>query len=102
MMKKVAYYTGLSNFATLKHVTQFVTSEEADNKSQLGVFEHLLVLMRLRLNLQQEDLAYRFGISQSMVSKLFNKWIVIIAQRLQPLIWWPNKTDLKTSLPYAF
>lgn len=74
---------------------QFVTSEEADNKSQLGVFEHLLVLMRLRLNLQQEDLAYRFGISQSMVSKLFNKWIVIIAQRLQPLIWWPNKTDLK-------
>lgn len=101
--EKVKYYTGLPNFATLKLVIQFVSSKEAENKSQLGVFEQiLLVLMRLRLNLEQQDLAYRFGISQSMVSKLFNKWIGIMAQCLKPLILWPNKTDLRTSLPNAF
>ena len=35
----------------------------------------LLTLVRLRLALREEDLAYRFGVSVSTVSRLVTTWI---------------------------
>ena len=52
--------------------------------------------------LEEKDLAYRFGISQPSVSRIFRKWIAIMAERLRPLIYWPDRAELRETMPIAF
>ena len=58
--------------------------------------------MKLRLNCDEQDLAYRFGVSRSTVSRLFNRWIVIMAQWLSLLIYWPSSDEVTKSMPQTF
>ena len=62
----------------------------------------MIVLINLRLNLEEQDLAFRFEVSQPTVSRLFNKWISVLAQILSPLIRWPNKEERVVNLPEVF
>ena len=104
--KKVTYYTGLPNFNTLLVLLNFVTVSPqtlSESKCKLSIFQQIMVvLMKLRLNLEEQDLAYRFNVSQSTVSKTFHKWIPIMAERLHPLIYWPSKQDIRATLPTMF
>ena len=42
-------------------------------------------------DLDDQDLAYRFGVSQSTISKVFNKCIEWMYIRLNPLVHWPER-----------
>lgn len=53
--------------------------------------EFLLVLMRLRMALLVEDLAFRFDVTSSQVSSIFTTWIKFLARELGVLIVWPSK-----------
>ena len=44
--------------------------------------ELLLTLMRLGLALLEGDLAFRFGIYQSLVSQIIHTWVVVLYNRL--------------------
>jgi len=101
---KVKFYTGLPNLQTFMLVFSFVSSyiHTSTNNLLQQTQELLLTLMKLRLNLPEEDLAYRFGIHQSTVSRIFRKWVCVMAVRLQPLIMWPEREDLRRSLPMSF
>ncbi len=46
----------------------------------------LLVLMQLRQNLTQEDLAFQFDVEQCTVSRVINQWIPLLAHHLRGLI----------------
>ena len=61
-----------------------------------------MVLMKLRLNLTNQDIAYRFGVHQSSVSRNFRKWIDVMYIRLKPLIKWPECEDLLKTMPMDF
>ena len=65
-------------------------------------FSDLLVLMRLRLNLLIEDLAYRFGIAKSTVTNVFNTWIDVMATRLKFLVKWPTWEMAQANMPQIF
>ena len=54
--------------------------------------------MKLRLNLCDQDLGHRFGVSQSTVSKTFKKWINVLYELLKPLIRWPTRDELKDTV----
>ena len=96
--KKVKYYTGLPSFSVLDAIYALVTKGLPDSNFD----QFLMTLMKLRLNCGDQDLAYRFGISQSTVSRAISKWIDILFTKLSKLIYWPDCEELVKTMPTAF
>ena len=71
-------------------------------RSQSLEDELLLTLMKLRLNLREEDLAFRFGICQSTVSQVLSTWIPFLSKELCSLIHWPTKEETLRYYPACF
>ena len=66
------------------------------------VNELFLTLVRLRLNLKEHDLARRFEISPSSVSRVFITWINYAYLRLGMLPIWPDHSIIKETMPASF
>ncbi|EDO41516.1 predicted protein, partial [Nematostella vectensis] len=99
---KVRFYTGLPSFEILMATFEFV-KPSVKSKSLLSSFqEFVLVLMKLRLNVPLQDLAYRFGVSLSTVSRTFSAWMINLDNRLSFLISWPEREDLWDTMPQCF
>jgi len=62
----------------------------------------IMVLMKLRLNVPHHDLAYRFGVSQSTVSRIIAHGLFIMDVRLSPLIRWPEREEPWRAMPQCF
>ena len=72
------FYTGLTCMKVLLAVFNLVSSAlpMTNGRSKLTHFEcFTLTLMKLRLNLSNYDLAFRFSVSESTVGRVFSKWI---------------------------
>ena len=82
------FYTGLHSFNVQMSVYTFVaTSLTEIPVSKLSKFQcFILTLMKLRLNSSNYDLAFRFGISESTVGRIFARWIEAMDIRLSFLI----------------
>ena len=61
-----------------------------------------LTLMKLRLNLIINDLAYRFNVSSSMASRVFLKVIEVLFLHLKPVIKWPCREQIRKTTPMCF
>ena len=110
-----AYYTGLpskSHFEKLLtyiephcHTIYSATGTPRGPRRQLSPREELLlVLMRLRLGLQEQDLQYRFKLSSvGRVSKIFTAWMPFLARILSPVLMpWPSRKKVQKNMPPAF
>ena len=96
----IKFYTGLPSYSLLKTVFDFVSPLDKHHNSALPLFQQfLMTLVKLRLNLCDQDLAYRFGVSQSTVSRNFRKWIDIMYIRLKP---WPSREAVTKTMPVEF
>ena len=62
----------------------------------------LLTLMRLRLGLSVQDLAYLFDISESTISDIFLAWIDAMFCHFKFLIKWPDRETCHTNMPQIF
>ena len=102
--KRLKFYTGLDSIHALKAIFNLIApSIEDHHLSSLSKFnQFLMVLMKLRLNLTDQDLGYRFGISQSTVSKIWMKVINIMYVRLKSFIMWPEREQLRKTMPLTF
>ncbi|XP_060081178.1 uncharacterized protein LOC132560527 [Ylistrum balloti] len=101
--EKAKHYTGLDH-DTLMTVYHFLEpSIPGRVNSSLTKFEKMLVvMMKLRLNLSLQDLAFRFKVSKSCVSKVFLDTIHVMYIRLKPIILWPERAELQLSMPMEF
>lgn len=101
---KVVYYTGMANFDVLYGIFKVVecyVPHGVNNK--LSKFqEFILFLMKLKLNSHNTDLAFRFGVSEATVSRIFDKWLYVADCRLKPYISWPDRISLQQTMPQAF
>ena len=83
----------------LEHVSPFVTRRtQSLNRFQ----EMVMVLMKLRLNVPFQDLAYRFMVSLSTVSRIFSSWMPVMDTRLSSLVLWPEREQLWKTMPMCF
>ena len=58
--------------------------------------------MKLKLDMPLKDLAFRFGVSLSTVSRVFSSWMIVLDVRLSPLVSWPDREDLWRTMPQCF
>ena len=100
---KVRFYIGLPAYDVLQTVCTNVSTFVIRKSLTLSKFqEFILTLMELNLNMPMQDLAYRFKISLSTVSRIFSAWMVVLSARLALLIRWPEREDLWRTMPQCF
>ena len=101
---KVKFYTGLPSFAFLMLYFGLLSEHiNISSRSVLSKFQQfVIVLMRLRLDLSVQDLAYRFSVSTSTVSRIFTTVLDIMYQRSSFLVKWPSREELRDTMPVEF
>lgn len=102
--EKVRFYTGLPNYFVLETVMWLLAPHMDGMKNiRLSKFQQLLLtLMRLRLDLRNQDLAYRFGVKVSTVTRTVHQMVSIMSSTLVPTaVFWPSRAELRKNLPAA-
>ena len=100
--QKVLHYTGLSNWELLNVLFQYV-KHDLKKCSILTPFQQLLsTLMRLRLGLSGEDVAYRFKVHSATISRTFMHVMEVLYVKLKRLIIWPDRDSLLKTMPMDF
>ncbi|XP_072027616.1 uncharacterized protein [Amphiura filiformis] len=103
--EKLVYYTGLPSWITLMTVFNLISPflPEKNANCKLTPFEQMIVfLMKITHNFGHLDLAYRFLVSTSTVSRTYHRVLDAMSVRLGHLIHWPSRLALRTSMPTAF
>uniref|UniRef100_A0A3Q1EDX7 Uncharacterized LOC110961749 n=1 Tax=Acanthochromis polyacanthus TaxID=80966 RepID=A0A3Q1EDX7_9TELE len=102
--EKVKFYTGLPNYFVLETVMWLLAPHmDAVKNVKLSKFQQLLLtLMRLRLDLRNQDLAYRFGVKVGTVTRTVHRMVHIMSSTLVPTaVFWPSRAELRKNLPAA-
>lgn len=64
--------------------------------------EFLLTMVRLKTGIMTQDLAFRFQISEGLVSVLFTTWVKLLSKEFSWIIMWPERHIAKRNLPSMF
>ena len=79
---------------------QFLSSHVKHSRRVMTPMDLLfLVLVKLRLDLHFQDMAYRFGVSLGKVTNIFHEWLEIMSMRLKFLIMWPSREIVSENMP---
>ena len=77
----------------------FISPFTTKSQSGLPLFQqHILVLIKLRLNIANQYLGYQFGVHHSTISRYFRK-LIVMYERLKPIILWPERNELLKTMP---
>ena len=100
----VKFYTGLPNLNVLKAVFDMVKKfMPSSDVTKLSSFQEFIATMvKLRLNSEVQDLAYRLNISPATVSRILLKWLTAMDNSLRSLIMWPDHKALCKTMPECF
>ena len=97
-----AFYTGLPSWVVFLHVYMYTVPYVPQGRSLSSMDELFLTLVKLRLNLMHNDLACRFRISKSTVSRIFHRWLDVLHDKLQFLLVWPSQDTIRENMPLIF
>ena len=77
---KLKFYMGLPSFTVLMVIFRYVSMPVLDGpQTSLMKFEQvIMVLLKLRCNLADQDIVFRFSVHQTTVSQKFWKWMDIL------------------------
>ena len=116
---KVAFYTGFPTYKHLRSYFDFLgpavhqliywDSQRIFDHSNKGrprclapMEEFFLTLVCLHLGLLEQDIAYRFGVSQSTVSWIFTSWINFLYLQFKQISLWPPREFIQAHMPKLF
>ena len=96
------FYTGIPEWSIFIALFNLVSSE-IHGSAKLTNFEmFVLFFMKIRLNLFEEDLAYRFDVHRTTVSRVFRRILNLLAVKTKDLIVWPDRDTLRLTMPTVF
>lgn len=113
----VRLYTGFSSYVILLAFFEFlgpsvhelnywgskVGERKRNRPTKLNPLNQLcLTLMKLKLNSPVQDLAFRFMVSKSLVSKYVITWICFLYQHMKEIEWMPSVEQVTGTLPCSF
>ena len=113
----VRFYTGFVSFFVLSAFFEFLgpvvnklnywgardSQHQRQRSRKLDAFNQLfLTLVKLRLDLKLTDLAFRFGVSKSVVSRYLTTWISFPYHHLKEIEWMPSVQQVSGTLPHGF
>ena len=112
----VYFYTGFQSYELFLCFFEFLgpsvnclnywgdkSSSKVKRKKKLDPINQLfLTLIKLRQNPRETDLAFRFGVAVSTVSKYFITWVCFLYSHLKEIDWMPDAEQVKCTLPLAF
>ena len=76
--------------------------KRAKARSTIPEQELFMVLARLRCGLLVEDLAHRYSLSTSHVSRICTTWLTFLHQQLRVLPIWPSRKFVDDNMPNCF
>ena len=98
----ITFYTGLSSKLFLWILNRFQNYVRPCLK-KISFEDHLLiVLMKIRLGLLNTDLSFRFGISQTSISRILKHVIPKLSRCLKALLIWPTNDISYSNIPGSF
>lgn len=113
----VKLYTGFTTYSVFLAFYEFLgpsvnelayrgVSQRAQKRQRRRKIDSLnqlfLTLIKLRLNLRNKDLAFRFGICESLVSRYVTTWISYLYHHLKEVKWMPEVEQVRATLPHSF
>ncbi|CAN7939862.1 unnamed protein product, partial [Ixodes pacificus] len=109
---RLAFYTGFESLEKFLAFVKFVQKgydsykqRQAPQGRPLNLSmedQLLLVLSRLRVGLLEQDLAYRFGVHVSTVSRVWTFWVGFLADHLAQVSYWPSRQVVHEYMPECF
>ena len=99
---KLNYWNGKDSLKEKEYLENDVKQKPGPQRKMRLLDEFLLVFMRLRLGLLEQNLAQRFCISVSTVSRVLITWYNVLAANLKHLIVWPSKEVIAANMPDCF
>ena len=104
--RKTHFYTGLPSYNVfdilVSKLSPVVAKTGNVGSGMSPADELILVLMKLSQGTTNQDLAYRFNIDMSKVTKVFHLWIDVLAVNMKSFITWPDREMIVTTLPQCF
>ena len=98
-LKILKFYTALPNWIIFKAVFDLVSPSLPTSPNFQMI---IMFLMKLRLNLFDEDIGYCFSVHCTTVSRNFHKVLDVMDVKLSHLIKWPDRETLRETLPTSF
>ena len=96
------FFTGVTSVQLFLWIVDIVKYNIKKCSANLSIEDHILIgFMKLRLGLLNNDIALRYGIKSTMVSKIYRKWLPRIASSLKGLVW-PSRAEVRLNMLQAF
>lgn len=100
---KTRYYTGMQTFMVFSIVFEQIEPFIKVNKNTvLSPKDQILTFVKLRLNLDYRDLAYRFVVVPTTASRYFKNVLHVMYIRFKNFVFWPTRDVLRKTMPSCF
>ncbi|KAM7298514.1 uncharacterized protein ISCGN_019109 [Ixodes scapularis] len=86
----------------IRQVEELSSENESLRKDNDSQDQLLLVLSRLRVGLLEQDLAHRFGVHVSTVSRVWTFWVGFLADHFAQVSYWPSRQVVNEYMPECF
>lgn len=99
---KTNFFSGISHFVTMESLFKLL-EEDIESGNKLSKFQVFFIVMaRLRLNLSFRYLSYQFSVAVATISKYFHKCLNVLYSKLKSLVYWPDNSSIRKSMPLVF
>ena len=102
----IKYYTSFESYKHFLHILHCLgpAAYELDYKSRILDTENefFLFMIKLRVNTEDQDLAFRFGISRPTVHRIFHTWLTFLYFQLRGVVKFLPRDVIDSTMPKDF